>query len=175
MKKISLILISLFILISGFRETHGPVVDTNSKFKAIFIYNFTKYIEWPKTYRNGDFVIGVIGKTPLYQELVKMAKTKKVANQPLKIIKYNSLNDLQKCHIIYLSKGESFEIGAVIKKIKSNSTLIITEQSGLADKGAGINFIVKNNRLKFELNKNNVEQHKLKISSNLEALAIIVK
>jgi len=174
-KKLSLILISVFILISGFRETHGPTVDTNSKFKAIFIYNFTKYIEWPKTYRNGDFVIGVIGKSPLYQELVKMAMTKKVANQPLKIIRYNSIKDLHKCHILYISKGDSFEIGEVIKQIKSNSTLIITEKSGLADQGAGINFVVKNNRLKFELNKNNVEKHKLKISSNLEALAIIVK
>jgi hypothetical protein len=43
------------------------------------------------------------------------------------------------------------------------------------DKGSGINFVVKNNRQKFELNKNNVEKYKLKISSNLEALAFSVK
>ncbi len=175
MKKLSLILVSLLILISGFKKGYSPTVDTNSKFKAVFIYNFTKYIEWPKAYRDGDFVVGVIGESPLYQELVKMAKTKKVANQSLKIIKYNSLNDLHKCHILYLSRGKSSEIYKVIKKVKSNSTLIITEEGGLADKGSGINFIVKNNRLKFELNKTNVEKHKLKISSSLEALAIIVK
>ena len=53
--------------------------------------------------------------------------------------------------------------------------LIITEKEGLVEKGAGINFIIKNNRQKFELNKKNVEKYKLKVSSNLEALAFTVK
>ena len=39
--------------------------------------NFTKLVEWPQTYREGEFVIGVIGSSPIYTELEKMAKTKK--------------------------------------------------------------------------------------------------
>jgi hypothetical protein len=151
------------------------IVDTNSKMKAIFIMNFTKLIEWPQPYREGNFVVGVIGESPLFNELSEMAKTKKVANQSLQIKKFSSPSEISNCHILYLSKDESGEISEVIKKIKTNSTLIITEETGLVDRGAGINFIIKDNRQKFELNKKNVEKYKLKVSSNLESLAFIVK
>ena len=63
----------MLFLSSGFKVAG---VDTNSKMKAIFIMNFTKLIEWPKAYREGDFVVGVVGESPLYTELIKMAKTK---------------------------------------------------------------------------------------------------
>lgn len=172
MKKIAIILVSLLILSSGFKIGG---VDTNSKMKAIFIMNFTKLIEWPKSYREGNFVVGVVGDSPLYLELVKMAKTKKVANQSLEIKKFNSVNEIEDCHILYVSKEKSDDISTVIKQVKTNSTLIVTEQQGLVDKGAGINFIIKDNRQKFELNKKNVEKYKLKVSSNLEALAFTVK
>jgi hypothetical protein len=162
----------MLFLVSGFK---APGVDGNSKMKAIFIMNFTKLIEWPKAYREGNFVVGVVGESPLYTELTKMAKTKKVANQSLQIKKFSSTKDVGKCHILYVSRNQSEEISSVVKKVKSNSTLIITEKQGLVDKGAGINFIVKNNRQKFELNKKNVEKYKLKVSSNLEALAFTVK
>ena len=137
--------------------------------------NFTKLIEWPASYREGNFIVGVIGDSPLYAELVKMAKTKKVANQPLEIKRFSTVNDISKCHIIFVSENKSQEINSVVKKVKPNSTLIITTKQGLVDKGSGINFIVKNNRQKFELNKQNVERYKLKVSSNLEALAFTVK
>ena len=151
------------------------MVDTNSKMKAIFIMNFTKLVEWPQSYRQGNFVVGVVGESPLYNELVKMSKTKKVANQSLEVKKYKNTDDIGKCHIVYVSMSESESLASILKKVKSNSTLIISEKQGLVDKGAGINFIIKDNRQKFELNKKNVEKYKLKVSSNLEALAFTVK
>lgn len=171
MKKVVIILISLLILNSGFKVG----VDTNSKMKAIFIMNFTKLIEWPASYREGNFVVGVIGNSPLYTELIKMAKTKKVANQSLEIKKFSGVQEIGKCHILFVSENKSEEINSVLKKVKPNSTLVITSKHGLVEKGSGINFIVKNNRQKFELNKQNVEKSKLKVSSNLEALAFTVK
>ena len=104
-----------------------------------------------------------------------MSKTKKVANQSLLVKRFKSPSEITKCHIVYVSKEKSTDLTSIIGKVKSNSTLIITEKQGLVDKGAGINFIVKDNRQKFELNKSNVEKYKLKVSSNLEALAYTVK
>ncbi len=163
----------MFFIQTGFKPAGS--IDTNAKIKAVFIYNFTKYIEWPKSYQEGEFTIGIIGESPLYSELTKMTQTKKVANQSLQVKKFNSTQDISKCHILYLSKDKSGEISSVLKSLKNNSTLIVTEQSGLVDKGAGINFIIKDNRQKFELNKTNVEKYKLKVSSSLEALAFTVK
>lgn len=104
-----------------------------------------------------------------------MTETKKVANQTLEVKKFTSSDDVTKCHILYISKDKSQSLNDIIKKVKNNSTLLVTEESGLVDKGSGINFIIKDNRQKFELNKSNVERYKLKVSSNLEALAFTVK
>ncbi len=171
MKKLAFILISLLILNSGFKVG----VDTNSKMKAIFIMNFTRYIEWPESYREGNFVVGVVGNSPLYTELIKMAKTKKVASQTLEIRKFDEIGDIAKCHILYVSENKSQDILSVVSQVKQNSTLIITAKEGLVDRGSGINFVVKNNRQKFELNKKNVEKKQLKVSANLEVLAVSVK
>lgn len=173
MKKLVPIFIVLFFLTSGFKL--GTAIDTNAKIKAVFIYNFTKYIEWPPSYKEGEFTIGIIGETSLYSELIKMTETKKVANQTLEVKKFETPSDVTKCHILYVCKDKSGNITDIIKKLKNNSTLIVTEDVGLVDKGAGINFIIKDNRQKFELNKSNVEKYKLKVSSNLEALAFTVK
>ena len=173
MKKVFSIFVLLLILNSGFKMNGN--IDTNAKIKAVFIYNFTKYIEWPQAYKEGEFTIGIIGETPLYSELIKMTETKKVANQTLEVKKFTSPNDVTKCHILYVSRDKSQSLNDVIKKVKNNSTLLVTEENGLVDKGSGINFIIKDNRQKFELNKSNVEKYKLKVSSNLEALAFTVK
>ena len=161
----------MLVLSSGFRID----VDTNSKLKAVFIMNFTKLIDWPESTRKGDFVIGVIGNSPLHTELVKMAKTKKVANQSLNVQKFNNPNEIKSCHILFVSKNKSLEISSIVNKTKPYNTLVVTENPGLIDKGSGINFVVKNNRQKFELNKKNVERYNLKISSSLESLALTVK
>jgi len=149
--------------------------NTNAKMKAMFVYNFTKYIEWPQDYKAGNFVIGVLGDSPLLNELNRMAATKKVVNQTIEVKQYNSIDDIQKCHMLFVSKEQTGKIVQAKTKVTTFSTLIITEVEGLAKKGSGINFVIRDNKQRFELNKRTIEKHKLKVSSNLLALAIVVE
>ena len=48
------------------------------KAQAFFIYNFSRLIKWPASYSQGDFVIGVLGDSQTYQNLVELTKDKKV-------------------------------------------------------------------------------------------------
>ena len=61
-----------FILIGALFLAGTGNYDTNAKIKAVYIYNFTKYIEWPKEYREQIFVIGVLGESALFDELKTM-------------------------------------------------------------------------------------------------------
>ncbi|MDQ3112010.1 MAG: YfiR family protein, partial [Bacteroidota bacterium] len=63
----------------------------------------------------------------------------------------------------------------ITARLKGKATLLVTEQPGLAKKGSAINFVVVENRQKFELNQNNAEKNNLKVSSSLLALAIPVE
>lgn len=149
--------------------------DTNAKIKAVFIYNFTKYIEWPSDHKGGEFTIAILGNNKaLYDELSKMSQIKKIANQTFSIVTYNSISGIKVPHILYIPSDSTEELDKAVEKLRGKSTLIVTEKPGMARKGAGINFVVVGSRQKFELNKSNVEKHNLKVASTLENLAVLV-
>lgn len=149
-------------------------VDTTAKMRALYVYQFTKYIEWPASTKQGNFVVGVLGNTHVYQELVNTTANKKVGTQSLEIILYNNLAAVEKCQILLVSKENSDNIKDIVNKIKQHHTLVVTERAGLAKQGAAISFIVQENKQKFELSKTNAEKNELRISANLETLAIKV-
>ena len=105
-------------------------------------------------------------------ELNKLAQSKKAGIQAFNIKPWASPEQIQKCHIVFIAPGESSHINTVIKKIDGFSTLVVAEGPGMTSKGAAINFVIQENRQKFELNKSNAEKYNLKVSSSLEALAI---
>lgn len=157
-----------------YRSTTKQNYDTNAKMKAVFLYNFTRYIEWPEEYKQGNFVIGLLGETAITEELTKVAATKKAVNQTIEIKKFNSIKDVSECHMLYVSSGNSGDLASAIQKTKGRSTLVITEQEGYAAQGAGISFKVVENRQKFEINKANIQNRKMIVGSALLSLAIVV-
>ena len=144
MKRISIIsIIFLGLLTSAgtsYKSETKQNFDTNAKMKAVFVYNFTRYIDWPEEYKQGNFVIGLLGETPISEELGKVAATKKAVNQTIEVKNFDSIGNISECHILYVSSNNSADLAAALQKTKGRSTLVITEQDGLAAKGAGISF-----------------------------------
>lgn len=169
----------LFILLLSLWIVHTSNVDSkdaNAKIKAVFVYNFTKYIEWPESYKQGDFKIGIVGNDQaLLTELKKMAQIQKAGLQSISVQNTSSVNEINQCHIVYIVSDKSDELSKAVEKVKNTSTLIVTEKPGLIDKGAGINFVTTDNKQKFELNKNNITKYNLEVSSKLLPFASLVK
>lgn len=180
MKKVVLILSLLFVVTTAMDSARQSAADgsydTTAKMRALFLYNFTRYIEWPESYKQGSFYIGVLGETSstFTTELDKMAATKKAVNQKIEIKHFNSASEISKCHMLYVAKEKSTELNSAISKTKDFSTLIVTEEKGFAKQGAGISFVVINNRQKFELNKGSIQTRNLIVGSSLLSLAIVV-
>ena len=163
----------LFFFLIFFLSGTLHAQSQNAKLKAIYIQNFTKYIEWPS--KKGDFVIGVLGNTPTLSFLKNIAsRSKTKTNQDIVIKTYSSVEQIGKCQLLYVTKGKSSLLKSVTSKLKNNHTLIITEKPGLAKKGAAINFVINDNKMKFELNKSNAEKYGLNVGSSLAKLAIVV-
>ncbi len=173
MKKHKLIIFLLFFL----SLTSIKLYSQEIKFKAIFIYNFTKHFEWPPNARTGDFVIGVVGKSQLYDKLVQMTNSKTAGNQPIVVKKFRSTKELTQCHILFISEYNSGvnSMHTAMSKIGKYPSLIVTEKHGMAYKDAAINFVIKDQKMQFEMNKANISKCGLKFSRYLENLAIIVE
>ncbi|MDN5211085.1 YfiR family protein [Fulvivirgaceae bacterium BMA12] len=140
------------------------------EYQALYIYNFTKYIQWPNA--NQELVIGVLGSGTVDKALQKMVDSK--GSNKLKLIKLTSNDNLSDCNIIFLAKNQDKNLELVLEKTKGKSVLIISESEGLAQKGAGISFFLEGNKLKFTINKAAVEERQMKISSNLLVLAKVI-
>lgn len=178
MKRLLPILISLLCISADW--VRMPVVQdpnsSNSKLKASFIYNFTKYIDWPEKYKEGNFVIGVLGTSSFYNDLTTLLNTKTVGSQRFEIKSFTNAESVSGIvHILFVPVENSSMLPDIVKKMKGKSTLVVTEKAGLAKQGSAINFVVENNKQRFELNKTNLAKYNLKVSSQLMALAIAVE
>jgi hypothetical protein len=142
-------------------------------FKALFMYNFTKDIEWPN--KNGDFVITVLGNSPIVGELEKIATKKKVGNQPIKVLKVNNPSEIRYPHIVYIAPAKSSQLREVISNLNNKPVLVISDKPGLADQGSGINYVKINGKQKFEINPSQITDTGLKLNSFLISLGIVVE
>lgn len=153
------------------QQTFDPV----AKGKAIFIYNFTRYFEWPEAMKSGNFVIQIVGSNSnINSELSKMAAAKQVGNQKIELKITNAVDASIKPHIIYILSESSDQLKEASAKYKGKGALIVTEKPGLAKVGAAINFVAIDNKQKFEYSKSNASKAGLKTSDELKNLAIVV-
>ena len=167
MKKKTLVLL---IFLFAFNLGHAQ----NYKLHSLFIFSFTRYVQWPDPYNSGDFEIVVLGDSPLVDELKSIAQAKKVGDRSIKVTKINSVNEIGKCHILFITPAKSSAIGDVLSKVSAKPVLLVTEEPGLGAKGSNINFIIKDGKLNFELNQSAVSKQNLKVSNELSRLAILI-
>lgn len=148
--------------------------ETNYAVHANIIYRFTKYINWPSATKNGDFIIGVVGETPLYEELKCATAGKIVGSQRIVIRKFQASETSFVSHILFISEEESNQLKKIITLTTTHSTLIVSETDRSAPGGSCINLRIARDRLKLEINKNNIEKRGLGIATELLHLGTIV-
>lgn len=165
-----------FVLLLGFISVAAQAQEMNYKAQSLFLYNFIKYSKWPSAPLNNEFVITVVGDTPLTTELQAMAKIKKTPEgYNIVIRKANTANDIGTTQLVYLADNKSKELKPLLEKTKGQPVLIVAEREGLTKKGAAINFItLDNDILKFELSRKMLESHKLRMAGELVQLALLV-
>lgn len=150
--------------------------ETNYKSYTLFVYNFMKYIEWPESTTGGDFILGVLGDSPIYKELDALAKSKKVKGRNIVVKKISTVDEARNCHLVYVPPGKSSMLKMLNEQVKDKPVLVVCEREGLAQKGAALSFVtLDDDVLKFDINKTAIEQHSLKIPSSLISLGMVVK
>jgi len=161
------ILLSVYIFLVSFQQT--PNYDVQAKIKAVYIYNFTKYFEWPNAKKTGNFIIYLHGNdSKLENELKNLTKNKKVGNQDIEIISGTESND--KANIFYLIENNTKKIGDLSKKFKGKGVLLLTEAENACKNGACLNFVLLDNKQKVEYSKSNALKFGLKTNDEFDKL-----
>jgi|AntRauTorcE11898_2_1112593.scaffolds.fasta_scaffold01077_6 hypothetical protein len=139
------------------------------KYKALYIYNFTKRIDWPDDQKNGDFIMGVMGKGNIVKHLKGFTQNKKVISQPIEVRQFQSSDAIDTCHLLFITDRYEDKTPVLVKKYADMPVLIITEAS---DSGGDINFMETEKALLFQINAKSIRSKNLKVSQSLINLGI---
>jgi D-alanyl-lipoteichoic acid acyltransferase DltB (MBOAT superfamily) len=168
-------LLIVLVMIFSFVGSSGPQKeDTYAMFKAMYIYNFTKNFDWPEQYKSGPFIIGVLGESNIYEQLSSKYATKSVGIQQIQVINFKKPEDIEFCHILFVTEDQSNNIPPSLTK-NNTGTLVVTEKQGLLKQGVVVNFVIVNSKLEFELSKTNASRYNLSVGNQLQNLAMSVE
>lgn len=164
MKKILILTLALLL-------GYGSANAQEENVIAIAIYNFTRYVDWPASDAASDFYIDIIGHKSVYDKLKEMSSGRKVGNRNI-VVRYLDTSDkITKSEILFVGYWQSKDMPKILDKVKSVNTLLISEKDGLIDSGSAINFVIRNNTIKFEIKKGNIVKYGLILSETLEQMA----
>jgi hypothetical protein len=138
--------------------------------KADFMYRFIDYVYWNNRSKAQPLEIAVLQDSPIISSLQQIIKGKH-----FNIKEYNTLKEIGPCQMLFIPKDCSVPIEAILFYYYGKPVLVITEKPGYGIKGAHMNFVTLNNKLKFEVNLKAIRKSGIGISSFLLQHAIIIQ
>ncbi|MFQ5462488.1 MAG: YfiR family protein [Phycisphaerae bacterium] len=163
---------------------HAQDVDKTKvlKVEAAYLYNFARFVQWPKRAfadKNAPFVIGVLGEDPFGRILDDTVRSKTVAGRGVTVRRFWWLRErdraaLKDCHVLYISRSEQHRLGEIVAALENVPVLVVSAMDAFARKGGMIGFVLDQGRIVFEINRSALLSARLKASSKLLRLARLV-
>lgn len=141
--------------------------------KAMFLFNFIKYVEWPQAKETSTFRIGVIGKSPVTESLKKVIAQKVKEGRKIEVVALAANEDVE-CQLIFVPEDSEFNTDDLLRLRHVGGVLVISESAAHSEKWAAINLLTVENKIRFEINQGAAKAGGIKISSQLSNLAISV-
>jgi hypothetical protein len=150
--------------------------DEEAQLKAAFIYRFTEYIQWKSVEEAETFNITVLGQSPVTGYLQKLAESKLVLNKKIVVTAVQNVSQAKMpCHMVFQSRESLELLRNIVNSYKGKPTLIVTEEAGDLEKGAHINFVLSDEKIRFEVNLASMKASGLDASAQMLNLATYVK
>jgi hypothetical protein len=160
---------------SGFGEEPSL---TKYQVESVFLLNFAKYVDWPASAfpdTNAPITIGVLGTDPFGDDLRRRVEGKTI-NGRLFVIKYLAADsEMSGCQILFICNSEASRMGEILNQAGPLPILTVGEHESFARNGGIINFVLKNDKVRLEIDLAAAKKAGVTISSRLLAVADVVK
>jgi hypothetical protein len=149
--------------------------QSQEKIYSALMLNFARGIQWPDARTSGSFVIGVLEYPPLAAELNATTASVKVGNRKIEVKEFARPEEVGECHMLFIPAYKARTLPDVLNKVGTQATLIITNKMDYAREGSGVNFLLVEGKLRYEINCRSIESRGMKISANVKGMGIIVE
>lgn len=167
----------LLALAAAPARAQAPAAPTEYQVKAVFLFNFSQFVDWPAaSFADGrsPLVIGVLGSDPFGTTLDEIVRGETVNGRPLAVRRYESVEQIDACHILFIERSQDEELDAVFAALKGRNVLTVGDFAGFARRGGIIRFVTVGNKIRLRVNLAAAQDEKLTISSKLLRPAQIV-
>jgi len=144
--------------------------------KAVFLYNFTQFVQWPEEAFSdtaSPLVIGVLGKDPFGSFLDETVKGEVVNNHQITIERYGTVEEVKNCHVLFIVDANDGEIRRALEHLKKLPVLTVSDTDGFVRMGGMIRLFNDGGRIRLRVNVDAATEANLVISSKLLRLADI--
>jgi uncharacterized protein DUF4154 len=149
-------------------------VSVEYKIKAAYLLNFAKFVDWP-TNRfptpTTPIRVGVLGKDPFGSDLERTIGGRIIEGRKCEIVRTDDADAALSCHIVFISSSERKQAASLLEKLHRGNVLTVGESEQFIEQGGIIQFYLYDNTVRFEINKQQAEKAKLRISSKLLQVA----
>ena len=145
--------------------------------KAVFLFHFAQFIEWPSeafAETNSPLVIGVLGTDPFNGILDETVRDEEVRGHRLVVERYRTVEQIKNCHILYIGQSEARRLEQDLAQLKNKPVLTVSDIEAAPERGVMIRFEAKRTRIGFAINREAAKSANLTISSKLLQAADIV-
>jgi YfiR/HmsC-like len=159
--------------------SHRVAADDPNEYqvKAVFLFNFSHFVEWPPTAFAGPadpFVIGVLGGDPFGARLDEAVRNERVGEHPIVVRRFRDAADLGSCQLLFIARSQATQLAQILAALGERPVLTVSEMDGAGQRGVMVEFVMESNRIRLRINERAARADGLVISSKLLRLAEIV-
>jgi hypothetical protein len=146
--------------------------------KAAYLYNFGKFIEWPAGIvqaQSDSFDICVLGDDPFGAALNAAVANEKVVGKRVVAKQIPQPQDAVNCRVLFISLSEERRLKQILASLGTSSVLTVSDLPQFAQRGGMVQFVLEDNKVRFEVNSATAERAGLTLSSELLKLAVNVR
>lgn len=160
----------LLLAVAGLLPAAVLAAADEYQVKAVFLFNFGQFVEWPRDVYDtpqAPFVICVMGEDPFGSTLDDVVRGESVGTRSLVVRRLASTGDVPGCNILFVGRGENRLLTDALQAARGHSVLTVTDIEGAERQGAMIVLFNDNNRIRMRINLAEAKASHLVISSKL--------
>ena len=171
---LNLVTLALLLVAWSDCEGDGGIPDAEYRIKAAFLYKFTNYVEWPPqafVQADSPLVIGVVGADDLADRLRQVVLSRNANGHPIIVRKLRSGDSVEGVHMLFIGHAADARIPDILASTRGQAVLPVTESGDALASGSVINFVIVDDKVRFDIALRPAEVRKLRISALLLSVA----
>lgn len=153
------------------QNTAQAAAPTQDEVEAVYLYNFAKFATWPPMQKSDGLNLCVLGRDPFGASLDHIVDGEKIDGRDLAVRRLKDENNVQRCAILFIGESESSHLDRDLSAVGRLPILTVSDIPGFMQAGGAIQFVVQDNRVRFQVNLNAARKCGVALSSQLLKVA----